>query len=175
MHQGFSGEAKRAVEVLYIPLKHKIIRIDGFAPPRESGASQGEVRGRYSSFLIRKNRYLVTLARVLPRRNKRSRAHTSIFTIENQHFLVSCIRERRQKKYEIIQFLLFFFSISALLHQCTKAWIIRKPFISYSFFSVFLLPCIRARRQKKYESHSFPIFFSISASGPGILGFRHWA
>ena len=44
MHQGFSGEAKRAVEVLYIPLKHKIIRIDGFAPP----PSRAKVRGRYS-------------------------------------------------------------------------------------------------------------------------------
>ena len=42
-------------------------------------------------------------------------------------------------------------------------------------FSVFLLSCIRARRQKKYESHSFPILFGISASGPGILGFGHWA
>ena len=38
--------------------------------------------------MIRKNRYLVTLALVSPRRNTRSRAQTSIFTIENQHFLV---------------------------------------------------------------------------------------
>ena len=38
--------------------------------------------------MIRKNWYLVTLALVSPRRNSRSRAQTSIFTIENQHFLV---------------------------------------------------------------------------------------
>ena len=38
--------------------------------------------------LIRKNRYLVTLALVSPRRNSRSRAQTSIFTIESRHFLV---------------------------------------------------------------------------------------
>ena len=43
MHQGFSGEAKRAVEVLYIPLKHKIIRIDGFAPPGVRGKSGGSI------------------------------------------------------------------------------------------------------------------------------------
>ena len=44
---------------------------------------------RHSSFiLIRKKQYLVTLALVSPRRNSRSRAQTSIFMIENQHFLV---------------------------------------------------------------------------------------
>ena len=41
-----------------------------------------------SLILIRKNRYLVTLALVSSRRNSRSRAQTSIFTIENQHLLV---------------------------------------------------------------------------------------
>ena len=46
------------------------------------------MRGRSSFILIRKNAYLVTLALVSPRRNRRSRAQTSIFTIENQHFLV---------------------------------------------------------------------------------------
>ena len=35
-----------------------------------------------------KKQYLVTLALVSSRRNRRSRAQTSIFTIENQHFLV---------------------------------------------------------------------------------------
>ena len=38
--------------------------------------------------LIRKNAYLVTLALVLPTRNRGSRAQTPIFTVENQHFLV---------------------------------------------------------------------------------------
>ena len=45
-------------------------------------------RGHSSLILIRKNQYLVTLALVSPRRNRGSRAQTSIFTIENQHFLV---------------------------------------------------------------------------------------
>ena len=112
---------------IYIPLKYNIIRIDGFAPPPESGGSQGEVRGKYSSLLIRRKRYLVTLARVSPRRNNRLRAQTSIFAIENQHFLVACIRTRRQKKYEIIQFQLF--------------------------FSVFLLSCTSARKHEEYQHH----------------------
>ena len=51
------------------------------------GATRGW-RGRSSFTLIRKNAYLVTLALVSPRRNRRSRAQTSIFTIEDQHFLV---------------------------------------------------------------------------------------
>ena len=41
-----------------------------------------------ASILIRKNAYLVTLAVVSPRRNIRSQAQTSIFSLENQHFLV---------------------------------------------------------------------------------------
>ena len=49
-------------------------------------------RGR-RSILIRKNAYLVTLALVSPTRNSRSRAQTSIFTIENQHFLVQMAPE----------------------------------------------------------------------------------
>ena len=44
--------------------------------------------GRSLFTLIRKNAYLVTLALVSPTRNSRSRAQTSIFTIENQHFLI---------------------------------------------------------------------------------------
>ena len=116
------------------------------------------------------------------RPNGRSRAQTSIFAIENQHFLVSCIRARRQEtgarrqgKYESHSSPIVFFSISALLHQCTKAWIIPKPFISYWFFSVFLLSCIRARRQKKYESHSFPVFVQYFCfPGPGTLDFGIW-
>ena len=36
---------------------------------------------------------MVTLALVSPRRNRRSRAQTSIFTIENQHFLVQMAPE----------------------------------------------------------------------------------
>ena len=44
---------------------------------------------RWSSFiLIRKNAYLVTLALVSPTRNRRSRAQTPIFMLENQHILV---------------------------------------------------------------------------------------
>ena len=50
MHQGFSGEAKRAVEVLYIPLKHKIIRIDGFAPPGSPGEVSPESGGSIAYF-----------------------------------------------------------------------------------------------------------------------------
>ena len=41
--------------------------------------------------LIDKNRYLVTPAVVSPRRNSRSRAQTSIFTIENQPFLTQMV------------------------------------------------------------------------------------
>ena len=51
------------------------------------GAMKG-AGGRSSFILIRKSQYLVTLALVSSRRNRRSRAQTSIFTIENQHFLV---------------------------------------------------------------------------------------
>ena len=51
--------------------------------------------GRDSSFiLIMKNQYLVTLALVSPRRNRRSRAQTPIFTIGNQQFLVQMARAR---------------------------------------------------------------------------------
>ena len=49
--------------------------------------------GHSSFILIRKKQYLVTLALVSPRRNRRSRAQTSIFTIENQHFLVQMAPE----------------------------------------------------------------------------------
>ena len=50
--------------------------------------------GAHSSFiLIGKKQYLATLALVSPRRNRRSRAQTSIFTIENQHFLVQMAPE----------------------------------------------------------------------------------
>ena len=49
--------------------------------------------GGRRSTLIRKNAYLVTLALVSPTRNRRSRAQTSIFTIENQHFLVQMAPE----------------------------------------------------------------------------------
>ena len=48
---------------------------------------------RVPSILIRKNRYLVTPAVVSPRRDSRSRAQTSIFIIENQHFLVQMVPE----------------------------------------------------------------------------------
>ena len=56
-----------------------------------NGVGKGALRhprGGGPFILIRKNRYLVTLALVSPRRNRRSRAQTSIFTIENQQFLV---------------------------------------------------------------------------------------
>ena len=49
--------------------------------------------GHSSLILIRKKQCLVTLALVSPRRNSRSRAQTSIFTIENQHFLVQMAPE----------------------------------------------------------------------------------
>ena len=45
-------------------------------------------RAARSLILIRKNQYLVTLALVSSRRNRQSPAQTSIFTIENQHFLI---------------------------------------------------------------------------------------
>ena len=45
-------------------------------------------RGHSSLILIRKNQYFVALALVSPKRNNRSRAQTSIFTVENQHVLV---------------------------------------------------------------------------------------
>ena len=57
---------------------------------------KGALRGRRevgASILIRKNAYLVTLAVVSPRRNTRLRAQTSIFTAENQHFLVQIAPE----------------------------------------------------------------------------------
>ena len=44
--------------------------------------------GHSSLVLMRKRHYLVTLALVSFRRNSRSRTQTSIFTIDNQHFLV---------------------------------------------------------------------------------------
>ena len=56
-----------------------------------NGLGKGALRGgrrQWRTVLIRKNAYLVTLALVSPRRNRRSRAQTSIFTIENHHFLV---------------------------------------------------------------------------------------
>ena len=49
--------------------------------------------GRSALRLIRKNAYLVTLALVSPTRNSRSRAQTSIFTIENQHFVIQIALE----------------------------------------------------------------------------------
>ena len=44
-------------------------------------------RSRSGNHFEQKNAYLVTLALVSPRRNSRLRAQTSIFTIDNQHFL----------------------------------------------------------------------------------------
>ena len=53
--------------------------------------SNGIGKGRWAavgaSILIRKNAYLVIFALVSSRRNTRSRAQTSMFTIENQNFL----------------------------------------------------------------------------------------
>ena len=137
----------------------------GSPPPRESGGGRAKVRGKYSIDSIRKNRYLVTLARVSPRRNNRSRAQTSIFAIEN---LMSSTRARRQEarkcrpeefsaRYEMIQFKLFFqyFCSPAPVHEGMNN---SKTIHFLLIFSVFLLSCMRPRRQKKYESHSFPIF-----------------
>ena len=132
--------------------------------------------------MIRKNRYLVTLARVSPRRNNRSRAQTSIFAIEN---LMSSTRARRQearkcRPEESRKSMKSFNSHCFFQYFCSPAPVHEgmnntKTIHFLLIFSVFLLSCIRARRQKKYESHSFPILFGISASGPGILGFGHWA
>ena len=157
----------------------------GSPPPRvrgKSGGSRGEVAPEYSIFLIRKNRYLVTLARVSPRRNNRSRAQTSIFAIEN---LMSSTRARRQearkcRPEEFSARMKSFNSHCFFQYFCSPAPVHEgmnntKTIHFLLIFSVFLLSCIRARRQKKYESHSFPILFGISASGPGILGFGHWA
>ena len=44
--------------------------------------------GRLLFILLRNKQYLVTLALVSPTRNRRSRAKTSLFNIENQHFWV---------------------------------------------------------------------------------------
>ena len=53
------------------------------------GGDGGCVPAARALILIRKKKqYSVTLALVSSRRNRRSRAQTSIFTIENQHFLV---------------------------------------------------------------------------------------
>ena len=52
------------------------------------GGELGSDCGGRTLILIRKNAYLVTLALVSSRRNRGLRAQTSIFTIENQHFLV---------------------------------------------------------------------------------------
>ena len=140
------------------------------------------VNPEYSSFLIRKNRYLVMLARVSPRRNNRSRAQTSIFAVEN---LMSSTRARRQearkcRPEEDRKSMKSFNSHCFFQYFCSPAPVHEgmnhtKTIHFLLVFSIFLLSCIRARRQKKYESHSFPILFGISASGPGILGFGHWA
>ena len=153
------------------------------APPPSPGEVSPESGGSIDFFLIRKNRYLVTLARVSPRRNNRSRAQTSIFAIEN---LMSSTRARRQearkcRPEEFSARMKSFNShcfFSVFLLSCTpvhEGMNNTKTIHFLLVFSVLLLSCMRARRQKKYESHSFPIFFSISASGPGILVFRHWA
>ena len=146
------------------------------------GSPPREVTPEYSIFLIRKNRYLVTLARVSPRRNNRSRAQTSIFAIEN---LMSSTRARRQearkcRPEEFSARMKSFNSHCFFQYFCSPAPVHEgmnntKTIHFLLIFSVFLLSCVRARRQKKYESHSFPILFGISASGPGILGFGHWA
>ena len=55
------------------------------------GIGKGALKGpgAHSSFiLIRKKKYLVTLALVSPTRNRGSRTRTPIFRIENQQFLV---------------------------------------------------------------------------------------
>ena len=124
----------------------------------------------------------MTLARVSPRRNNRSRAQTSIFAIEN---LMSSTRARRQEARkccpeEFSARMKSFNSHCFFQYFCSPAPVHEgmnntKTIHFLLIFSIFLLSCIRARRQKKYESHSFPILFGISASGPGILGFRHWA
>ena len=55
------------------------------------GLGKGPLKGGrgHSSFMFdQQNQYLVTLALVSSRRNRWSQAQASIFTIENQHFLV---------------------------------------------------------------------------------------
>ena len=57
-------------------------------PRRCRGGAAELSRAVRQLILIRKNKYLVALALVSPRRNRGSRAQTSIFTMENQLFLV---------------------------------------------------------------------------------------
>ena len=136
--------------LINIPLKYNIIRIDGFAPPPESGGSRGEVGGKYSFFFIRKNRYLVTLARVSPRRNNRSRAQTSIFAIEN---LMSSTRARRQEARKCRP--------EASGNEDRKSM---KSFNSYYFFQYFCSPAPVHEGMNNTKTIHFPIdFFSISA------------
>ena len=96
--------------------------------------------------MIRKNRYLLTLARVSPRRNNRSRAQTSIFTIENR---MSSTRARRQeaRKCRPEEF-------SARM----------KSFNSHCFFQYFCSPAPVHEGMNNTNTINFPIdFFSISA------------
>ena len=64
---------------------------DGFSrvQGRRSGVSSRSSRTHFDG----KKQYLVTLALVSSRRNRRSRAQTYIFIIENQHFLVQMAPE----------------------------------------------------------------------------------
>ena len=146
----------------------------GSPPPRS---------GRSIDFFDQKNRYLVTLAPVSPRRNNRSRAQTSIFAIEN---LMSSTRARRQeaRKCRPEEFSArmksfnshCFFSISALLHQCTKAWIIPKPFISYWFFQYFCSPALghEGRKSTKVIHFLFCLVFLLLAQGFWDLDIGLW-
>ena len=69
-----------------------------------------------------------------------------------------------------------FFSISALLHQCTKAWIIRKPFISYSFFQYFCFPALghEGRKSTKVIHFLFCLVFLLLAQGFWDLDIGLW-
>ena len=143
-------------------------------PPPESGGGRAQVGRKYSIFLIRKNRYLVTLARVSPRRNNRSRAQTSIFAIENR--TLSGLLHQGTKAAKVwnhaIRIVFSVFLLSCSVHRDMKN---SKNIHFLLIFSVFLFSCIRARKQKKYESHSFPVFVQYFCfSGPGTLDFGIW-
>ena len=69
-----------------------------------------------------------------------------------------------------------FFSISALLHHCTKAWIIPKPFISYWFFQYFCSPALghEGRKSMKVIHFLFCLVFLLLAQGFWDLDIGLW-
>ena len=148
----------------------------GSPPP-----SQGEV-GRKYSILGRKfwsekiDTWWRLLASRLDETPGRELKHQYLqYKIE--HFLGSCTRARRQEKYEIMQFLLFF---SVFRLSCFSARR-HEEFENHSFpivFIVFLFSCIGHENRKSTKVIHFLFLFSISdflAQGLWTLGFGRWA